>query len=107
MRRRRKDRLTLKESKFERLRGRGQDLQAARITELLRPDVCRSRRQISCVDPFLLSESLVGHDQLRMLRLFCCCLEVLGTHQRERENICGRNSLEKCGFSSVCASCHS
>lgn len=64
--------------------------------------MCRSRRWISSPDPFPLSESLVGHDQLQQLRLFCCCSGVFSAHRRERQNICGRSSLEKCGFSSVC-----
>ena len=54
-----------REGELERERGWGR--LAARVAELLRPDACRSRRWISSVDPFLLSQSLVGHDQL------CCC----------------------------------
>lgn len=42
--------MPLRENKFETLtenergKGRGRDLQAARIAELLRPDLCRSKR---------------------------------------------------------------
>lgn len=70
---------------------RERDLQAARIAELLRLNVCRIRS----VDPSSLSESLVGHDQLLQLWSVCCS-EVFRLHLREEQH--SRGVLAVCVF---------